>query len=73
MADRDLVACTEEHEMNTVLARFKKRQTAANRDTLQQACRSWKADAEYKPHNRDSFYQYLEDKQILRQLETSGT
>ncbi len=71
MSDQNLVSCEQDHELNTVLAHFKKRQTVANREIVRQACRSWKADIAYKPHNRESFYRYLSDKGVLTQLESA--
>jgi hypothetical protein len=71
MSDSNLVACGEEHEMNTILKHFKKRQTESNRLILSAACRNWKADDAYKPHNRESFYKYLSDKGVLARLENA--
>jgi hypothetical protein len=70
MADKHLVACEQEREMETVLKHFKKGTSKENIDKIQNACRAWKKDssAKYKPKNRDNFYKYLEEKGILRKL-----
>lgn len=71
MSDSNLVACGQEHEMNTVLARFNKRQTASNRSIITRACQNWKADPRYQPHNRESFYRYLQGEGTLTTLESA--
>jgi hypothetical protein len=72
MSDHNLVACEDDSELNTVLRKFDKRQTNANQDTLRDACRAWKKDDHYTPHNRESFYKYLSDKKILPKLESAS-
>jgi len=71
MSDQNLVACEEEHEIKYILEKFDQRQTQNNILTLQGACRAWKDNADYQPHNRDSFYRYIEEKEILAKLESS--
>ncbi len=69
MSDRNMVACEEDHELITVLKHFKKRQTQKNVDLMRNLCKSHKANDTYKPHNRDSFYRYLEENAHLAALE----
>lgn len=69
MSDKNLVACEEDHEMKTVLKHFKKRETNANVERLRGHCKSHKKDDSYKPHNRDSFYRYINEKNVLAGLE----
>lgn len=59
MQDRQMVACEEEHEIIYVLRKFGKRQTRENIARLQEFCRAHKADPTFAPHNRESFYRYL--------------
>ncbi len=67
-SDRKLIACMQEHEMKTVLKHFKKSATEANVEAIQKACKAFKATESYRPHNRDNFYKYVADKNILKQL-----
>lgn len=68
MTDANLVACNEDHEMKTVLGKFKKSQGHENVEAMRDACKKFKADDAYKPHNRESFYKYLEEKGVLGTL-----
>lgn len=66
--DRDLIS-TEEHELNYVLKKWEKRQTKENREKLTAALKAFNKDAGYKPHNRENFYKYADDKKIKKGLE----
>lgn len=68
MSDANLVACEQEHEMKTVLEHFKKSAGKENLGAMHDACKAFKADDAFKPHNRESFYRYLEAKGILAGL-----
>ncbi|MCB1324825.1 MAG: hypothetical protein H7A21_11560 [Spirochaetales bacterium] len=69
MQDRQMVACEEEHEIIYVLRKFGKRQTRENIARLQEFCRAHKADPTFAPHNRESFYRYLNGTGLLVRLE----
>lgn len=66
--DADLIS-TEEHELNYVLKKWDKKQSKANRETLTAALKAFNGDAAYKPHNRENFYKYADDKGIKPKLE----
>lgn len=55
--------------MKTILIHFKKRETNENIEKLRNSCRNHKKDSAYSPHNRESFYQYLNDFELLNELE----
>jgi len=67
-SDRDFVS-TEEHELNYILKKYEKRQSKENREKIVNALKDFKNNPEYKPHNRERFYSYLEEKEILSNLE----
>lgn len=69
MSDRDQVACEEDHEVMYVLKKYEKRQTKENLGKLRDHCRAFKKDDGYKPHNRENFYKYIEEKKVLAGLE----
>jgi hypothetical protein len=69
MSDKDLVACEQDHEMNTILARYGKRQTTVNRERLRVHCRKWKATPSYSPHNRGSFYRYIDNNNVMLEMD----
>lgn len=58
------------HELNYVLKKYNKRQTADNREKFVALLDAFKAEAEYKPHLRDDFYRYVEDKNAFDQMES---
>ncbi|HOJ49725.1 MAG TPA: hypothetical protein PKW55_02835 [Spirochaetota bacterium] len=67
-SDKDLVS-KEEHELNYVLKKYNKRQTKENREKLVESLDNFNKDSNYKPHNRENFYKYIEEKGILSTLE----
>ena len=67
-SDRDLIS-TEEHELNYVLKKWEKKQSIANREVLIDALKKFNADVNYKPHNRENFYKYADDKKIKGKLD----
>lgn len=69
MADKDLIACGEEHEMKTILRSYKKRQTAENVAMLAEACKKFKASSRFTPKNRAQFLRYIETYTLLERLE----
>lgn len=50
------------HELNYVLKKYGKRQTTGNRDKFEALLDEFRADEDYKPHLREDFYRYIEDK-----------
>lgn len=68
MADRDMIACDQAHEMESVLRYFGKSRSKDNIAKMQDICKAFKKDASVKPHNRSSFYEYLEKKKMLSGL-----
>lgn len=66
--DRALVACTEKHEMLRVLETHGRRGTEANVKIVMAACKRFKKDKGYQPHNRDNFYRYLRERRVLVSL-----
>lgn len=66
------VISTEDHELNYVLKKYGKRQTAANRKKFVTLLDECKADAEYAPHLREQFYRYIEDKKAFDIMEDLG-
>lgn len=70
-SDHEMIS-TEKHELNYVLKKFGKRQTEENREILIEIIQEWKDDDDYSPHNRESFYDYFDDDEILEELEDRG-
>ncbi len=66
--DADLIS-TEAHELNYVLKKYNKRQTASNRDKFIALLDVFKADEAYQPHWRTEFYQFVEDKNAFDELD----
>ena len=67
-SDRDLVS-KEEHELNYLLTKWEKKQSIANRDILANVIDDFKADDSYSPHNREVFYQYVDDNDVISKFE----
>jgi len=67
-SDKDLIS-KEEHELNYVLKKWDKKQSAENREKLAAALDTFKADENFKPHNRENFYKYADEKNIKNDLE----
>ncbi|HIP69411.1 MAG TPA: 30S ribosomal protein S6 [Chromatiales bacterium] len=57
------------HELNYVLKKYGKRQTAGNRDKFEALLDEFRADEDYKPHLREDFYRYIEDKNAFEVME----
>jgi|GEM_PF-774994 len=68
-SDRDLVS-SEDHELNYLLQKWSKRQSIENREKLAEALKTFKEDENYKPHNRENFYKYVDDNNIKDILES---
>lgn len=68
MSDKNLVS-KEDHELETILKRYGKRTTEANKDILSEAIDDFKDDEHYSPHNRENFYLYLETSDYFARLE----
>ena len=67
-SDRDLVS-SEDHEINYLLRKWDKKQSKKNREILVGKLKDFKHDDSYAPHNRDSFYKYVDDKKVKDLLE----
>ena len=67
MNDRDQVACSEDHELEYVLRKFGKRGTKKNIDAMREVCKEFKSTSDND--DREHFYQYLEDNNILDDFE----
>jgi len=68
-SDRELVACNEQHEMEYILRKYFKRSTNDNIEKMTGLCKSFKNNDQYKPHNRDNFYKYLDQEKALDDME----
>lgn len=66
--DANLIAFTEEHEVDTVLKKFGIEPTDKTREQLKEIGLSWKKDTAWKPHNRKNFYAYVEKTKALDDL-----
>jgi len=66
--DRDMIS-KDDHELNYVLKKYKKRQTKFNRSTLLDILSSFRSDETYKPHFRADFYKYISDKNSFSSME----
>jgi|GEM_PF-764599 len=71
-SDRDLIS-TEEHELNYLLQKWDKKQSIENREALTKIIKDFKSDADFKPHNRENFYLYVEKKKVLSKLSKADT
>ena len=69
--DANLIAFTEDHELDYILKKYNKRLTKDNRKALAQLGLKWKKDRRVKVHNRDAFYKFVETKNALEPLENS--
>jgi len=69
MSDANLIACNESYELKTVLKKYGKSTSEENTEKLKTKCKEFKSDDSYKPHNRESFYKYINDKKVLSELE----
>lgn len=58
----------EEHEMKTVLRRYKKRGTKENIKFLQGLTKTFKADPKNAPRNRENFYKFLDKNKRFAKL-----
>lgn len=71
VTDADLIS-KEDHELNYVLKKYNKRQTAANREKFIALLDTFTEDAEYAPHLREQFYRYIEDKNAFDVMDDLG-
>lgn len=60
-SDAEMIS-KQPHELNYVLKKYNKRQTADNREKFVNLLDEFRADDGYKPHLREDFYRYIEDK-----------
>lgn len=66
------VISTEDHELNYVLKKYGKRQTAGNRAKFVELLDTFKAEGDYAPHLREQFYKFIEDKNAFDVMESLG-
>ncbi len=66
--DANLIAFTQDHEVDGVLKKFGKQANEENREQLKEIGLSWKKKASQKPHNRKNFYAYVEKNNALKSL-----
>ncbi|HNZ28101.1 MAG TPA: OmpA family protein [Spirochaetota bacterium] len=69
-SDRNMVS-SEDHELNYVLRKWGKKQSIANRNILAGYLKDFKADDAFRPHNRENFYKYIDQKFLKSNLEDS--
>ncbi|MBN2443489.1 MAG: OmpA family protein [Spirochaetales bacterium] len=69
MADDKNLISSETHEINYVLKKWEKKQNKKNRQIVRETLEKFRDDITYKPHNRENFYRYVEDHDILALLE----
>jgi outer membrane biosynthesis protein TonB len=67
--DRNLISFGVDHEVAYVLRKFNKRITKKNKEKLVEFGKKFKSLKSYKPHNRKSFYTFMEDKKVLSKLD----
>jgi replication-associated recombination protein RarA len=70
--DANLIAFTQDHEVDTVLKKFGIEPSQEAREQLKSIGLTWKKDAEWKPHNRKNFYAYVEKTNALETLSSSS-
>ncbi len=68
-SDAEMIS-KQPHELNYVLKKYGKRQTAANREKFEALLDEFRADEDYKPHLREDFYRYIEDKNAFDAMES---
>ena len=56
--DAELIS-KEEHELNYLLKKWDKRQSQSNRDKLVNKIDQFNSDPNYRNHNREDFYIYV--------------
>ncbi len=56
--DAELIS-KEEHELNYLLKKWDKKQSIANREKLTRKIDEFNADPNYRAHNREDFYAYV--------------
>jgi hypothetical protein len=67
--DEEMIS-KEPHELNYVLKKFGKRQTATNRDKFEAILDQFRANDSYAPHLREDFYRYLDDNNAFADMES---
>jgi outer membrane protein OmpA-like peptidoglycan-associated protein len=71
-SDHRLVS-KEKHELDYLLWKWNKRQTKENREELASNLDKFNADQSYKPHNRITFYKYVDDYAVKEQLDSNSS
>jgi len=66
--DRNLVS-HEKHELDYLLNKWDKAANKNNREILTGQLKKFKADKDWAPHNRERFYEYVKEEDILSLLE----
>ena len=68
-SDAEMIS-KQPHELNYVLKKYNKRQTADNREKFVNLLDEFRADDGYKPHLREDFYRYIEDKNAFDAMDS---
>ncbi len=71
VTDADMIS-KQDHELNYVLKKYNKRSTAVNRKKFVTLLDEFTEDESYKPHLREQFYKYLEDKNAFDIMDDLG-
>lgn len=58
MKDAEMIS-KEEHELNYLLKKWGKKQSIENREKLSKKLDEFNADPNYRTHNREDFYRYV--------------
>ncbi len=58
MKDAEMIS-KEDHELNYLLKKWNKKQSIENREKLVKKLDEFNADPNYRKHNREDFYQYV--------------
>jgi outer membrane protein OmpA-like peptidoglycan-associated protein len=65
--DRNLIS-HEKHELDYLLKKWEKAADKDNREILSGQLKKFKADKDWAPHNRERFYEYVEEEHVLSLL-----
>jgi outer membrane protein OmpA-like peptidoglycan-associated protein len=70
--DKNLIS-NEKHELDYLLNKWEKSASKRNREILAGQLKKFKADKDWAPHNRKSFYEYVKEEDILKLLADKQT
>lgn len=66
--DVKLISFSKDHEVAYILRKYYKRITKDNKEILRAEGKKFKSLKSYKPHNRESFYNYIKKYRVLSKL-----